>query len=577
MKGEHHLWSRAFVTTLREEPAEAELPSHRLMLRAGLIRQVARGIFDYLPMGVRVIQKVERIVREELNAVGCLEVLLPVLSPAELWQESGRWTVYGKEMMRLTDRHDRQYALGPTHEEVITALVRGEVKSYRQLPVTLYQIQTKFRDEVRPRFGVMRGREFLMKDGYSFHASQESLDSTYANMHHAYTRIFRRCGIDTVPVEAAGGAIGGSVTHEFTALADNGESEILSCACGYAANTERAEMASAPAGRAETPAALETVHTPHVTKVEDVARFLGVDTARLIKTLLFEAEGDVVAVLVPGDRDVNEEKVKSAAGRADYDLATAATVERMTHAPVGFAGPVGLSGVRIIADERLRGGVNLIAGANQADHHLRNVSLERDTTITAYADLIAVRAGDACPRCGEPLVLTRGIEVGQIFQLGTKYSDSMNATYLDVDGVRKPFIMGCYGIGVTRTVAAAIEQHHDIHGIRWPAGIAPYDVHLLPVNVADEAIKALTAEYRDALLAAGHSILEDDRDERAGVKFKDADLLGFPVRITIGDRAVKNGAAEVRDRRTGVVTNVSVADIRAAVQAMLDAASLPVD
>ncbi len=574
MKGEHHYWSKAFVTTLREEPSDAELPSHRLMLRAGLMRQVARGIFDYLPLGVRVIHKVERIIREELNDAGCLEVLLPVLSPAELWQESGRWTVYGKEMMRLVDRHDRQYALGPTHEEVITALVRGEVKSYRQCPVTLYQIQTKFRDEVRPRFGVMRGREFLMKDAYSFHTSQESLEETYAILHRAYTRIFQRCGIECVPVEAAGGAIGGSVTHEFTALAENGESEILSCACGYAANTERAEMAASPAPAVEEPAAIVKVHTPNAAKVEDVAAFLGVDTSRLVKTLLFEAEGEVVAVLVPGDRDVNEEKVKSAAGRADFDLASAATVERVTGAPVGFAGPVGLKGARIIADGRLQGRVNVIVGANEADHHLTGVSLARDVQVDEFADLIAVRAGDPCPKCGAGLTLTRGIEVGQIFQLGTKYSVAMSATYLDAEGAQKPFIMGCYGIGVTRTVAAAIEQHHDVHGIRWPADLAPYDVHLLPVNVADEAVRALTAQYRDALRDAGFSVLEDDRDERAGVKFKDADLLGLPVRVTIGDRAVKNGAAEVRDRRTGEVANVPVDGIVAAVRAALDATRL---
>jgi prolyl-tRNA synthetase len=573
MIGEHHLWSRYFVPTLREEPSDAELASHRLMLRAGLMRRIAHGIFDYLPLGVRVIHKVERIIREELNAIGAQEVLLPVLSPAELWKESGRWTVYGKEMMRLVDRHEREYALGPTHEEVITALVRGEVRSYRQLPLTLYQIQTKFRDEVRPRFGVMRGREFLMKDAYSFHDSQESLDETYRAMHDAYARIFRRCGLETVAVEAAGGAIGGSVTHEFTVLAESGESEILSSPCGYAANTERAEMAQENGRTAEAELPISRVHTPDVMRVEDVSTFLGVPASRLVKTLLFEAGGEIVAVLVSGDREVNEEKVKAAVGRADVELASAETIERVTGAPVGFSGPVGLRNVHIVADRTLREARNVVVGANAADHHLMNANPGRDFRIDSYADLVSVRAGDPCPRCGEPLTASRGIEVGQIFQLGTKYSVSMNATFQDASGHERPYIMGCYGIGVTRTIAAAIEQNHDVHGVRWPAPLAPFDVHLLPVNVSDARVQELSDAAREALRGAGFSILEDDRNERAGVKFKDADLIGLPVRATIGERAVKSGAIEARSRRTGETRSVPAGALPQAVRDILQEAS----
>ncbi len=563
MSGEHHLWSRYFLPTLREEPNDAELASHRLMLRAGLIRRVSHGIFDYLPLAVRVMHKVESIIREELNAIGCLEVLLPVLSPAELWQESERWTVYGKEMMRLTDRHNRAYALGPTHEEVITSLVRGEVRSYRELPLTLYQIQTKFRDEVRPRFGVMRGREFLMKDAYSFHETQASLEEAYAAMHGAYTRIFARCGLEALPVEAAGGAIGGNVTHEFTVLAESGESEILSCTCGYAANRERAEM-SAPSVVYNGDTVLAKVHTPGTTSVEDVARLLHVDPSQLIKTILFDDGDAVYAVLVPGDRDVNEAKVQAVVGRADVEMAGPDAIQRATGGPVGFSGPVGLQNVRIIADERVRDATGVVVGANEADHHYTGAREGRDYRVDLFADVLDVRPGDPCPRCGAPLTLSRGIEVGQIFQLGTKYSVKMDATFLDAGGQERPFIMGCYGIGVTRTIAAAIEQHHDIHGIRWPAPIAPFDVHLLPVNVKDAAVQAMTAEVRAALLAGGKSVLEDDRDERAGVKFKDADLVGLPVRITIGDRAVKSGQVELRDRASGETWTAAPGDIVAA-------------
>ena len=557
-------WTKAFIPTLKEDPAEAEIVSHRLMIRAGMMRKLGAGIYTYLPLGWRTIRKVEQIVREEMDRAGAQELLLPILSPSELWRESGRWDEYGKELMRLKDRHEREFALGPTHEEVITSTVRGEVRSYRELPLCLYQIQTKFRDEVRPRFGVMRGREFTMKDAYSFHRDERSLDEYYQVMHEAYARVFRRCGLTFRAVLADPGIMGGKVTHEFMVLASSGESVVISCPmerCGYAATTDTAtgvvaspeQPSSSPAAspRGRTPdigAPIEEVHTPGKKTVEEVTAFLGVSPDRLIKTLIYEVAGETVAVLIRGDRDVNEAKLKRALGRANVALADEAVIRRITGADVGFAGPVGLQGVRIIADHTVRGIKNGVTGANRNDYHLTSVCEGRDFSSGEYYDLALNREGDGCPNCGTPLTTYRGIEVGQIFKLGRKYSESMQALFSDEDGSARPFVMGCYGIGITRTAAAAIEQHHDEDGIIWPMSIAPYHVEIVPMNVSDEATVKVAGELYGALSERGIEVILDDRDERPGVKFKDADLIGIPLRVVVGPKGLSRGKVEMKPR-----------------------------
>jgi prolyl-tRNA synthetase len=552
-------WTRFFSPTLKETPAEAEVKSHRLMLRAGMMRKVSAGVYSLLPLGLRVTQKVERIVREEMNRTGALEILMPVLSPAELWQESGRWAVYGKELMRLEDRHGRFFALGPTHEEIVTDIARGEVRSYRQLPLTLYQIQTKFRDEVRPRFGVVRAREFIMKDAYSFHQTEESLQETYAVMYEAYTRIFTRCGLRFGAVTADSGAIGGDVTHEFMVFADTGESKVFACKCGYAATEERAEGEIEAHEDGGPPLAIEKVATPGMKTVEEVTAFLGREPWKLLKTIVYNSDGEFVAVLMRGDREINEAKLVKVLGSTTLELATPEDILKVTGGPLGFSGPVGLKGVRMVADNSVKKMSNMVTGANEGDAHLVNVNLGRDFEVGEFRDLVQAMEGDRCVKCGEVLTAWRGIEVGQIFKLGTKYSTAMDARFLDDKGAEQPFIMGCYGIGITRTVAAAIEQNSDDDGIFWPVSIAPFEVHLLPTNMSDSALVETAENIYRGLKESGVDVLMDDREERPGGKFKDADLIGIPIRITVGERGMKNGVVEIRLRETGETVKVEKA------------------
>jgi prolyl-tRNA synthetase len=556
--------SQALIPTVKETPGEAEIPSHKLMLRAGLMRKVASGIYEYLPLGFKSILKVANIIREEMARAGAQEVLLPIMTPAELWQETGRWQKYGKELMRLKDRHERDFALGPTHEEVITDLVRRELKSYKQLPQNLFQIATKFRDEVRPRFGVMRSREFLMKDGYSFDVDDAASDVTYWKMYDAYKRIFKRCGLEFTPVEADSGLIGGSFTHEFMVLAESGEAAIAWCpACSYSANMEKATGVPSPSpfSQATTEAAV-VVDTPGKYTVEDVGALLKLPPAQFIKTLIFIADCKPVAVLVRGDHDVNEVKVKNALGATELALAPAEKVMEVTGAPVGFAGPVGLKGVKILADNALKDGHDYVTGALMKDKHLIHVEIARDCAAPWYNDFRSVSEGEGCPKCGKPLKIVRGIEVGQTFKLGTKYSKSMHCVYLDEKMQEKEAVMGCYGIGVTRTVGAAIEQHNDADGILWPISIAPYQVHLLCLNPAEaEVVQAADQCYED-LMKAGYEVLYDDRqDATAGFKFKDADLLGMPLSVRVGARGLKEGLVEVKRRREKEPAKVPLAQV----------------
>ena len=548
-------YSKLFLPTLKESPAEAEVVSHKLMIRAGMIRKVASGLYTYLPLGLRAIRKVEQIIREEMNRAGAQELLMPMVQPAELWQESGRWKLYGPELLRLKDRHDRSFCLGPTHEEVICDTVRREVRSYRDLPLNLYQIQTKFRDEIRPRFGLMRGREFIMKDAYSFDVDEEGLDRTYRAMYEAYCRIFQRCGLEFRAVEADTGSIGGHASHEFMVLADTGEDTIASCtSCSYAANVELAPVVTEyePDHGPEEP--MQEVATPGKRTVEEVTGFLQVALQRLVKTLVFEADGRPVAALVRGDHEINEVKLKNLLGAEELMMAGEEVVKRVTGAPVGFAGPVGLKEeVEVVADRALEGVRNFVCGANRQDAHLVGVNFGRDCPVPRFADIRVITESDPCPKCGAPVELRRGIEVGHIFKLGTKYSEPLGVTFLDENGKERPAIMGCYGIGVGRTVAAAIEQNHDDKGICFPPPIAPFDVIITVVNAKDGELMKAAEEMAEELEASGLEVLLDDRDERAGVKFKDAELIGIPVRVTIGKKLKVSGKVEVVRRRDGAV------------------------
>ncbi len=546
------LFSRMLIPTLKETPAEAEAASHKLLLRAGMIRKLASGIYNYLPLGLRVLRKVENIVRQEMNRTGAQEVLLPAVQPAELWQETGRWQIYGKELLRFNDRHGRDCCFGPTHEEVITDLVRKEIRSYRQLPLNLYQIQVKFRDEIRPRFGLIRGREFIMKDAYSFHVDEADAEAGYREMFAAYNRIFERCGLKFKVVEADSGPIGGSFSHEFMVLADTGEDLVASCtACEYAANLEKAEVVSDAADAASTaPNPAEAVATPDVRTVEEVAAFLRVTPQEIVKTLIYETENGPVAVLIRGDHEVNEIKVKNLLRVLDLTLAGPARVQELTGAPVGFAGPVGLS-LPIYADQAAAGMNSMVTGANRDGYHMIKVSPSRDFAVTQAADLRAVTAQDPCPRCRGKLEILRGIEVGHIFKLGLKYSQALKAVYLDADGAEQFIYMGCYGIGVSRIVAAAIEQGHDADGIIFPMALAPFHVGLIPISLKDEATREAVFRLQEEMEAAGLEVLLDDRDERPGVKFKDCDLLGLPLRVVIGPKTLAAGTAEVRRRGGG--------------------------
>jgi prolyl-tRNA synthetase len=544
------LFSQLLIPTLKENPAEAEAVSHRLLLRAGMIRKLASGIYNYLPLGLRVLRKVERIVREEMDRAGGQEVLMPAVQPSELWHESGRWQIYGKELLRFHDRHGRDCCFGPTHEEVITDLVRKEVHSYRQLPLNLYQIQVKFRDEIRPRFGLIRGREFIMKDAYSFDADETGAEACYRRMYDAYNRIFNRCGLSFKVVEADSGPIGGSFSHEFMVLADTGEDLVASCtSCDYAANLEKAEVALAPgepgAPEGDGP---EPVATPNVRTVEELAAFLKVLPADIVKTLIYETDEGPVAVLIRGDHEVNEVKVKNLLGVTDLILAGLIRVQELTGAEVGFAGPVGLK-LPIYADQAVARMQAMVTGANRDNYHLKQVNPGRDVKITAVADLRSITAQDPCPRCRGALTILHGIEVGHIFKLGLKYSKALKATYLDADGKEHYLYMGCYGIGVSRIVAAAIEQGHDANGIIFPMALAPFQVGLIPIAHNDPAVRECVEGLHADLEAAGIEVLLDDRDERPGVKFKDCDLLGLPLRVVVGAKGLAQGKVEVRHRR----------------------------
>ncbi|MDT3699397.1 MAG: proline--tRNA ligase [Thermincola sp.] len=550
--------SGLLAPTLREVPAEAEVISHILMLRAGLIRKGASGVYTFMPLGYRVIKKVSQIVREEMDMKGGQELMLPIIQPAELWIESGRWDVYGDELFRLKDRHGREFALGPTHEEIITDLVRGEVRSYKQLPLLLYQIQNKYRDERRPRFGLMRGREFIMKDLYSFDKDQTGLDESYRKMYEAYSRIFTRCGLKFRPVEADPGAIGGSGgTHEFMVMADSGEAAIVYCdSCDYAANVEKAEAVITGEPSSETALAPQEVATPGARTIEEVAAFLHMDPEKFIKTLIYQTEDKPVAVLVRGDREINEIKLQNLLGCLHLALAEDRTVVELTGAATGYAGPVNLKNIRMIVDKEVAVMKNAVAGANKTDHHTLNVNPGRDFALDETADIRMVHAGEPCPRCGGTLREARGIEVGQVFKLGTKYSQALGAKFLDENGKEQLMIMGCYGIGVSRTVAAAIEQNHDNDGIVWPMPIAPYHALVVPVSTKDEKQMEMAEALYHSLINMGVEAAIDDRNERPGVKFKDADLIGYPLRIVIGGKTVDEGTVEIKHRRNSNVDTV---------------------
>ncbi len=563
-------FSQMLIPTLKETPADAEVVSHQLMMRGGYIRKLASGIYSYLPLGLAAIRKVEQIVREELNLSGGQEVLLPMVQPADLWQESGRWHKYGAELLRFTDRHQRESCLGPTHEEVITDLIRNNIHSYRDLPLNLYQIQTKFRDEIRPRFGLMRGREFIMKDGYSFDATDKSAENTYKEMSEAYHRIFKRCGLKFRAVEADSGSIGGSFSHEFMVLADTGEDTVVACRkCSYAANMEKAEGIAEQAPLQEEIMDLEKIETPGKRKVGPVCEFLKIEPRQLVKTLVYIADGEPVAVLVRGDHEVQEVKLQNLLQADEIRMADDKEVFDHTGVPTGYLGPLGLK-IRTVADLEVWKLNNFAIGANEKNHHLINANLDRDFKIKETADLRKVTDNDICPRCQGNLELTRGIEVGHIFKLGTTYSEVLNATFLDNEGQECPFIMGCYGIGVSRTVAAAIEQNHDEDGMIFPMPIAPFQVIILNLGIKDQVISQAAEDLYHSCQKQGIEVILDDRDERPGVKFKDADLIGIPLRLTVGKGFTKDGSVEIRQRSNGETTTLPLADAMASLQKTIE-------
>ena len=551
--------SQQYAPTLKEDPADAEIASHRLLVRAGMIRKVAGGVYTFLPLGMRVLAKIENIVREEMNAIGAHEILMPALQPGELWHESGRWNDYGPELMRMQDRHGRGFCLGPTHEELVTSIVRSELRSYRQLPMTLYQIQTKFRDEIRPRFGLLRSREFIMKDAYSFHSSQESLQKTYDEMYDAYGRICERCGLDYRPVVADGGQIGGSVTCEFHALAEAGEDELVYCPdCDYAANNE-AGVCHAHA--TEYPASeCKQIETPGVSSIESLAKFLGIEESATVKAMVGkDTDGAVVALFIPGDHELNEIKAQRAVN--GFELLTDEELEA-AGLHKGSIGPKNLpEGIKVIADVNLKGIERWVVGANVDGFHFVGAKHGEDFQVDEWADLSLVKPGDSCPKCGAALQGARGIEVSQVFQLGDKYSKTMGAVYSDENGVDKNFLMGCYGVGVSRTLAAIVEQHNDEDGIIWPMSVAPAHVCVIPLTVGDEEVFPVAERIAKELAEQGLEVVLDDRDERAGVKFADADLIGWPVQVVVGKRGVKEGVVEVKRRGESEKTKVPFATL----------------
>ena len=547
-----------YAPTLKEDPAEAELVSHKLLLRAGMIRKTAAGLYSYLPLCWRVIQKIEGVIRDEMEGIGAQEMLAPIITPAELWEQSGRFGAYGPELMRLKDRHEREFVLGPTHEETYTDLVRDELRSYKQLPVTLYHIQDKFRDELRPRFGLMRGREFIMKDAYSFSATQESLQQCYDDEKAAYARIAERCGLKALPVVADSGQIGGDTSVEFMALADAGEAELVWCDCGFAADTEAA-TAKVAVDEGEA-GELTRVHTPAAGTIDDLCEALGVEATATRKALaLIDGQGKPVVLFVPGDHEMNDCKAENAFGEyhlmSDEELREYGLVK-------GFIGPVGLpEGIRVAADVSLRDSEWWLVGANLVNYHYRHAQMGRDFTVDEWVDVVSAKEGDLCPKCGKPMHSARGIEISQVFQLGTKYSESMGATFMDEDGVEKPFLMGCYGIGVSRMVSAIVEQHNDENGICWPVSVAPYEVEVIAMSVNDDVVWPVAQKVTEELAAADLEVLLDDRKERPGVKFADADLIGLPWQVILGKRGVANGTAEVKCRATGERFDVPMGEL----------------
>ena len=549
-------WTKSLIQTLREDPGDAEIDSHKLMVRAGLMKKVAGGLYTYLPLGMRSLNKVQKIVREEMDRAGAQEIVMPILQPAELWKTSGRWESMGPGMFRLKDRASHDYALSPTAEEMVTDVIKSIVSSYRQLPLTVYQIQWKFRDEIRPRFGLMRSKEFLMKDAYSFDTSLEAADASYMAMFNAYKKVFERCGLKAYPVEADTGDIGGKFSHEFHVLAEAGEDGIAFCdGCGYAANLEKAERKVAPRNDAAC-GEMEVISTPGAKTIEQVSKFMGVPGSAFVKSLVYSVDGTPVMVCVPGDRDVNEVKLKHVLGAKKVELADYETVLKVTGAQPGSVGPVFAANsqlptpdsLQIIADQDLKGAKGCIVGANKDDHHIKNVDLERDAKIADYADLVIVRDGDICAKCGKPMAIKRGIEVGHVFKLGTKYTDAFKAVYKNDQLAEQVMVMGCYGIGVSRTMQAVIEQSHDKDGIVWPASVAPYQVCISLLDPDKEDVAKVAFDLEAALEAEGIDVIVDDRAERPGVKFKDADLIGFPVRVVVGGKGLANGGVEVKRR-----------------------------
>ena len=577
-------WTKALIQTLREDPSDAEIDSHKLLVRAGLVKKTAGGLYTYLPLGMRVLRKVENIVREEMDRAGAQEIAMPILQPAELWKESGRWETMGPNMFKVKDRARHDYALAPTAEEAVVDAIRSVVSSYRQLPVTVYQIHWKFRDEIRPRFGLMRSKEFLMKDAYSFDVSSEAADESYAAMYEAYKRIFSRCGLDAVPVEADTGDIGGKSSHEFHVLAEAGEDGIAACECGYAANLEKATRrveglgtrVSGP-GCGEDPQTEtlnpepEMVPTPGAKTIDEVSKFMERPAESFVKSLVYVADGVPVMVCVGGERDVNEIKLKRFLGAKAVELADPATVLDVTGANAGSVGPVKpAKDVRIVADIGLKGGRGLVTGANRDDHHLRNVDLARDAKISDFADLVVVREGDICERCGKPMKIKRGIEVGHVFKLGTKYTDAMKAVFKSGEADDAVMVMGCYGIGVGRTMQAIIEQSHDANGIIWPSSVSPYQVVVENLDPGDAAVDAAADAIEAELEAKGVDVIVDDRQDRPGVKFKDADLIGFTVRVVVGAKSLKNGGVEVK-RRADDKSKTKIVPVEGAAAAVIEA------
>ena len=556
-------WTESLINTLWQAPSEAEISSHKLMLRAGLIKKLAAGVYIFMPLGLKVLRKIENIVREEMDASGALELLMPTLQPEQLWQESGRWDKMGKEMIKIQDRHKRQFGLGPTHEEIVTDIIRKEVKSYRQLPVILYQIQTKFRDEIRPRFGVIRAREFTMKDAYSFDRDIDGLNENYKKMYDAYCKIFDKCALKYQIVEAESGIMGGDISHEFMALADSGEDTIVLCpSCGYSANMEKAEIVNSGQKIVNKEKSIEEVNTPGVKTIKQLTEFLKISPKNLVKTLIYKTNNQLIAVLIRGDHEVNVTKLLKLIKCEELELADSDAIEKVTGAPVGFTGPVGLKKkIRIIADNEVLIMKNFITGANKKDKHLLNVNIGRDFKVDTSEDIRFITESDQCPKCSGHIKIKKGIELGHIFKLGTKYSESMEARFVDKDGKEKTIIMGCYGIGISRIIAAVIEQNNDEHGIIWPKSIAPYQVEILPVNVNDNETMQIAKNLYKKFLSEKIEVIIDDRNERPGIKFKDADLICIPIRITISSQKAKDNIVEIHKRDTGENKLVNIDDL----------------